>query len=117
MKVEDPVVVDRRIEGLAAEIELVVPHDLRYLEGHFPGLPVVPGVVQIKWVVALAHRYLDVTGGFCGFEALKFQQVLGPGVRATLKLEFVPANGKLRFAFESDHASYSSGRLLLRVAQ
>ena len=31
--------------------ELSVPDDLVFLEGHFDGFPVVPGVVQLGWVM------------------------------------------------------------------
>jgi len=113
--VVDPVVVGRRVhaEG-AAEVDLVVPHDLQYFEGHFPGAPVVPGVVQIKWAIGFARELLGAGREFGGMEAIKFQHVLQPGARATLKLDFTQASGKLRFSFEHDRTRYSSGRLLLR---
>jgi 3-hydroxymyristoyl/3-hydroxydecanoyl-(acyl carrier protein) dehydratase len=113
-----PVVVGRRVhtEG-AAEVDLVVPHDLRYFEGHFPGAPVVPGVVQIKWAIGFARELLGAGREFGGMEAIKFQQVMQPGARATLKLDFTQASGKLRFSFEHDRTRYSSGRLLLRGAR
>jgi 3-hydroxymyristoyl/3-hydroxydecanoyl-(acyl carrier protein) dehydratase len=115
MSVKDPIVVHERVDTHAAEIGIVVPHDLSFIDGHFPGLPIVPGVVQLKWALDLARRRLGVTGGFAGCENLKFQRALTPGTSATLKLELVAASGKLAFVFESAGARYSSGRLLLRA--
>jgi 3-hydroxyacyl-[acyl-carrier-protein] dehydratase len=113
MSVTDPVVVSERVDTRSAEIEIVVPRDLAFCEGHFPGLPIVPGVVQLKWAIDLARRRLGVAGRFSGCESLKFQRVLTPGDRATLKLEHVAATGKLAFSFESAGGRYSTGRVLL----
>jgi 3-hydroxymyristoyl/3-hydroxydecanoyl-(acyl carrier protein) dehydratase len=115
MSVTEPIVTSEQGTALAAEIEFVVPADLDYFRGHFPGAPVVPGVVQIKWALELARRTLSVAGEFRGMEALKFQHVMGPGDHVTLTLEWLPAKHKLRFAFASGNARYSSGRLLLVV--
>jgi 3-hydroxymyristoyl/3-hydroxydecanoyl-(acyl carrier protein) dehydratase len=103
-----------RMAAPKAEIDIVVPTDLRYFEGHFAGAPIVPGVVQIKWALELARRYLDVGGGFRGIENLKFQQLMVPGTQATLVLEYAADAGKLRFSFAFGEVRYSSGRLLLR---
>jgi 3-hydroxymyristoyl/3-hydroxydecanoyl-(acyl carrier protein) dehydratase len=114
MSVVDPIVLREHVDSGKAEIALAVPRDLDYFDGHFPDAPVVPGVVQIKWALALARRCLAVRGAFAGIEALKFQHVLGPGDEATLELEYAPDGGKLRFAFRSDAQRFSSGRVLLR---
>jgi 3-hydroxymyristoyl/3-hydroxydecanoyl-(acyl carrier protein) dehydratase len=114
--VVDPIVVDHRIHASGAVVKLVVPDDLHYLRGHFPGMPIVPGVVQIKWAIMLARLYLHAGQAFRGMEALKFQQVMRAGACATLELEYTEAAAKLRFSFGSELGRYSSGRLLLRAA-
>ena len=115
MTVVDPIITAQKIEPLAARIDLLVPPDLDYFDGHFPGLPIVPGVVQVKWALLLARKYLDAAGAFAGIEALKFHRVMTPGARPTLILELAPANSKLRFSYESARSRYSSGRLLFRA--
>jgi 3-hydroxymyristoyl/3-hydroxydecanoyl-(acyl carrier protein) dehydratase len=117
MSVTDPIVVHERVDAHSAEIAIVVPHDLSFIEGHFPGMPVVPGVVQLKWVLDLARRRLGVRAPFAGCENLKFQKLLRPGDRATLTLEHVEATGKLAFSFDSPNGRYSSGRALLTAAR
>jgi 3-hydroxyacyl-[acyl-carrier-protein] dehydratase len=116
MKVTDPIVVHERVDSHAVEIAIVVPHDLAFCVGHFPGMPIVPGVVQLKWALDLARGRLGVRGLFAGCENVKFQRVLTPGTRATLRIEHAEASGKLAFSIESAGARYSSGRLLLRAA-
>jgi 3-hydroxymyristoyl/3-hydroxydecanoyl-(acyl carrier protein) dehydratase len=115
-RVVDPIVVEHRVRADSADIELVVPHDLHFFRGHFPGAPVVPGIVQIKWAISLAQRYLAIGNGFTAFENLKFQRVITPRSRVTLTLEYAAAASKLRFAFVSAAARYSSGRVLLKTA-
>jgi 3-hydroxymyristoyl/3-hydroxydecanoyl-(acyl carrier protein) dehydratase len=114
MSVLDPVVLSERVDKLSANVLVLIPHDLKYFEGHFPGVPIVPGVVQIKWAIAMARRCLGLSGAFAGMEALKFQHVMGPDISVTLTLKYAEETGKLYFAFESDQGRYSSGRILLR---
>lgn len=117
MMVVDPVIIDTRVHAATgAEVDLVVPADLRYFRGHFPGAPVVPGVVQIKWAILFARKLLQAGGEFAGMKAVKFLEVMQPGTTATLKLDYSRVNGELRFSFESAQARYSNGRLLLRRA-
>ena len=56
----DPIVLRESVEPGRAAIALHVPRDLDYFAGHFPGAPVLPGVVQIQWALELARRYLGV---------------------------------------------------------
>ena len=112
----EPIVDEQRVEAPNAELRLTIPHDLVYFRGHFPGAPIVAGVVQIKWAVELAERYLGVGGRFVGMEALKFQQVMTPGVSVTLSLRWAEREGKLHFAYQSDAARYGSGRVRFRRA-
>jgi 3-hydroxymyristoyl/3-hydroxydecanoyl-(acyl carrier protein) dehydratase len=115
-RVVDPIVVEHRVRGDSAEIELVVPDDLHFVRGHFPGAPIVPGVVQIKWAISLARRYLAIGDGFTAMENVKFQRVMTPRSRVTLTLEYAAAARKLRFSFAAAEARYSSGRVVLGIA-
>lgn len=111
----EPVVSGARIAPPEAELRLVIPADLDYFVGHFPGAPIVPGVVQIKWALELARRHVGALGQFAGMEAVKFQRVMVPELVVTLTLRFAAADGKLRFSYEAEGARFSSGRLLLRA--
>jgi 3-hydroxymyristoyl/3-hydroxydecanoyl-(acyl carrier protein) dehydratase len=115
-RVVDPLVVEHRVGADRAEIELVVPQDLHFVRGHFPGAPVVPGVVQIKWAIALARRYLAIGDGFTAMENVKFQRVMTPHSRVKLTLEYAATARKLHFSFASAEARYSSGRVILGTA-
>jgi acyl-CoA synthetase (AMP-forming)/AMP-acid ligase II len=57
----------------------VVPGDLACLPGHFPGAPVVPGVLQLDWALEMAAALCDGTPQVTEIESLKFSQPLRPG--------------------------------------
>lgn len=91
---------------------LEIPCDLAYFAGHFPTAPVVPGVAQIGWALALAQRDLLPDLRFAGMEALKFQRLLRPGDVAELALRWDAGKRKLYFTFTLGDAPCSSGRVL-----
>jgi 3-hydroxymyristoyl/3-hydroxydecanoyl-(acyl carrier protein) dehydratase len=112
----EPTVDAHRVEAANAELQLTIPHDLVWFRGHFPEAPIVPGVVQVKWAIDFAHRYLGAGGTFAGMDALKFQHVMRPGARVTLTLRWVAVDGKLHFAYQGEDARYGSGRIRFRQA-
>jgi 3-hydroxymyristoyl/3-hydroxydecanoyl-(acyl carrier protein) dehydratase len=112
----EPVVIDERVDPPTAVIRLRVPADLEYFAGHFPGVPIVPGVVQVQWAILFARRYLHLSADFAGLEALKFHQVMGPETEATLTLEYSAETAKIYFSFESDRGRHSSGRVSLQAS-
>ncbi|PXX76401.1 Acyl-coenzyme A synthetase/AMP-(fatty) acid ligase [Pseudomonas sp. LAMO17WK12:I10] len=97
-------------------LQLAIPPDLAYFSGHFPQTPVLPGVVQVDWALALGQQLLDLPGRFAGMEVLKFQQLVRPGDQVQLHLRFDHERGKLYFAYRNDTAACSSGRILLENA-
>ncbi|PNG32844.1 MULTISPECIES: ApeI family dehydratase [Pseudomonas] len=97
------------------QLQLAIPPDLAYFSGHFPATPVLPGVVQVDWALALGQQLLDLPGRFAGMEVLKFQQLVRPGDCIQLNLRFDVQRQKLYFAFLNDGAPCSSGRIILEA--
>lgn len=91
---------------------LEIPCDLSHFSGHFPTVPVVPGVAQIGWALALARRDLLADLRFAGMEAVKFQRLLRPGDVAELALRWDAGKRKLYFAYTLGDAPCSSARVL-----
>ncbi|WP_265531540.1 ApeI family dehydratase [Pseudomonas saponiphila] len=98
------------------QLQLAVPPDLAYFSGHFPATPVLPGVVQVDWALALGQQLLELPGRFAGMEVLKFQQLVRPGDRIQLNLRFDAQRQKLYFAYLNDGVPCSSGRIVLEAS-
>lgn len=113
-----PLVLGREIQGTVLQLGLEIPPNLVYFEGHFPGNPVLPGVVQTHWAIHYAREYWGDLGSFAGLEAIKFQQLIGPGARLMLELEYAAHKGKLYFSYRPEAGLaaatlFSSGRILV----
>lgn len=74
-----------------------LPENLQVFEDHFPGFPVLPGVLAIEILNQAALSYCRETG--CGQEtvrkisAVKFQNYLRPGDRWESSLEIASNEG------------------------
>ena len=110
-----PEILGERAEGRRVELELLVPDDLACFAGHFPGIPILPGVVQLDWSVKFGRERLGLAGEFAAAENLKFLSIVRPGARLTLALELADAT-RLRFGYSSPQRKYSSGILVFASA-
>jgi acyl-coenzyme A synthetase/AMP-(fatty) acid ligase len=95
------------------ERRLEVPAELAYLEGHFDGAPLVPGVAMLRWVVAAAADLGGRAPRARAVEALKFPSVLRPGQQFTLRVEISGARDRLRFRLADGERVFASGRCAL----
>jgi len=111
-RIQEPELIGQQQTDEGLQLELVVPLDLAHFTGHFPGTPILPGVVQIDWAITLGQRLMTLPPRFAGMEVLKFQQLVRPGDRISLTLRFDQERGKLHFAYRNGDAACSSGRIL-----
>ena len=108
-----PELLAARHEPGRSVVEWRVPPDLAQLEGHFPGHPVVAGVVQVHWVMGVLEEQLGGPPALECLEALKFHHVLAPGDHVRLCLEFEDGGARFRFELfdaERPERVFSSGR-------
>jgi 3-hydroxymyristoyl/3-hydroxydecanoyl-(acyl carrier protein) dehydratase len=107
MRLLPEILAERAAPG-RVELDVRVPADLACFAGHFPGLPILPGVVQIDWAVKLARPRLALRGEFAAMEQLKFLSIVMPEARLTLALELA-APDRLAFCYSAGGAKRSSG--------
>ncbi|VVM83621.1 hypothetical protein PS631_02467 [Pseudomonas fluorescens] len=110
-----PELLEQRQEQDQHLLTLHVPLDLACFSGHFPKTPVLPGVVQVDWAIALASELLPGQRRFAGMEVLKFQQLVRPGDEVLLSLRWDSERGKLYFAYTCAGQACSSGRILMET--
>jgi 3-hydroxymyristoyl/3-hydroxydecanoyl-(acyl carrier protein) dehydratase len=90
-------------------LTLSIPAELSYFDGHFPEVPILPGVVQVKWAVEFARQHLGVQARFRALTGVKFMRVMQPGATVTLQLDYASERGELEFEYSVDGLVCSSG--------
>jgi acyl-coenzyme A synthetase/AMP-(fatty) acid ligase len=97
-------------------VELWVSPTAPFFAGHFPQQPILPGVVQVDWLVWLSRVLLDIEAGFAGLEAAKFRRVILPGRRLTVSLWNDAANHRTRYEIRDRNAICASGRIVWNIS-
>lgn len=94
------------------ELEVIVPSNLFYFEGHFPEAPILPGVVQIDWAIRYGRQYFDLPLQFRAIHALKFHHVIRAERPVALELVHEAQKGRLNFRYFSPEGQHASGCIL-----
>jgi 3-hydroxyacyl-[acyl-carrier-protein] dehydratase len=89
---------------------LVINADHPALPGHFPGAPIVPGVVLLDEMVRALESEQGSGGGW-RIGAAKFVRAVHPGELLTLERERL-ANGSVRFAIRHEEQPVAHGVLV-----
>jgi 3-hydroxymyristoyl/3-hydroxydecanoyl-(acyl carrier protein) dehydratase len=97
-------------------LDLHIPADLSHFPGHFPSIPILPGVVQIDWAIHYARIHLAATGHFSMLENIKFLAPVLPNAYLELTLKWNTADTSLDFSFVSSEQNHSSGRIVFTEA-
>lgn len=97
----------------AVELDLEIRPELLWFQGHFPGSPILPGVVQIHWAVGFAQSHLGLDLPAAREIQIKFKAVITPGDPVTLALRHDAAKGRLAFEYRRHDAVCSIGTVFL----
>ena len=111
--VRDPVLLAEQRGERRLERRLFVPRELAYLNGHYPGRPLVAGVVQLGWVMEAARALLGAAPSVVAFEGLRFRDVLGPEQELRMWLELSEPRDLLRFQLDAEGSVFAAGRARL----
>lgn len=112
----EPVISEREATSERLSLDLTLPRNLFYFDGHFDETPILAGVVQVSWAVDYAQKHFAFPPAFRRVEALKFFKILQPDQQVTLDLEYNRQKGSLKFSFSDDTTKYSSGRIIFEAA-
>jgi len=83
--------------------------------GHFPGAPIVPGVVLLDEALHAMAQAMGVPLDVCELRAVKFLSPLTPGVAVELVSE-VQASGAIRFEILAGQRKIATGSVQIRQA-
>ncbi|MDR2261382.1 MAG: AMP-binding protein [Azoarcus sp.] len=90
-------------------LQLTLPRGLAWFEGHFPNLPILPGVVQIDWAAHFAHFYFGFDAARFDLAGLKFQNLIRPDDAPRLELVLKRGGKELEFSYTLDGKICSRG--------
>ncbi|PLZ04289.1 AMP-dependent synthetase [Burkholderia sp. WAC0059] len=93
---------------------LRVPATLAHFAGHFPGLAILPGVVQIDWAMRLAADETPEVRTCVSIDRLKFMAPVPPGALLDLTLAHDAARGRVQFSYRLRGRDCASGVFVYR---
>lgn len=94
---------------------LDISQDLSWFRGHFPDMPILPGVVQLHWAVIVARAVFEFPDLPLEVKRLKFKNVVVPPQVLELSVS-VHASNEVQFEFYSPNEQYSQGRLVFAAS-
>lgn len=97
-----------------------VPLDLTCFAGHFPEVPVVPGVLELDWAMELVAQLLGHAPRVVEIESLRLASPLKPGQRFRVHSRVTRGDEtgvKVEFKLWSGDATHATGRVRLEVAE
>lgn len=93
-------------------VTLPVPREHPSYAGHFPGQPIVPGVVLLDLVLQALHEHAPAaTGDGLQIPVCKFVQAVRPGAVLELSLQPAASAGLWNFRLQQSHQLVASGSL------
>jgi acyl-CoA synthetase (AMP-forming)/AMP-acid ligase II len=87
---------------------------LKVLDGHFPDVPVVPGVAQVDWAIGFSCEAFARQPVLQRLDVLKFQALMQPGHAVQLELDYAADKGTVTFKYTKGATPFSSGRLVFQ---
>jgi 3-hydroxymyristoyl/3-hydroxydecanoyl-(acyl carrier protein) dehydratase len=108
----EPLIRDIRHADSRIDLLLFLPESLLYLQGHFPGLAILPGIVQLDWAIRFARRYLAIGDASARTLQVKFHRPIRPNRQIELSLAHAAERNRLSFEYRDAAEVYSSGQIV-----
>lgn len=97
------------------ETTIVIPADHPAFAGHFPGNPIVPGVVLLDEALFAIASAQGGLSGACRVASAKFFHPVGPGTMLVVRQQRL-AGGSIQFEILSGSTKVASGSVLVQAS-
>jgi len=88
-----------------------VPGTFSGYRGHFPGNPILPGIVQLSFIRRLAERRIGRPLRLAGVRRIKYLRLITPDLPVTLSLTLEPGETEGTWAANASFANSEGGRV------
>ncbi len=105
----EPIIECRHRTENSVEADVFFPSDALYFEGHFPGFPLLPGVVQVHFARHFAEIFFHCSLIPVDISQLKFSRMIYPD--ETVQLFLTRLENSVHFRYEKDGILCSQGIL------
>jgi 3-hydroxymyristoyl/3-hydroxydecanoyl-(acyl carrier protein) dehydratase len=93
--------------------EIFFAQESGLFEGHFPELPLLPGVVQSHLAIRLFEKHVGKAISFGGFKNMKFFSPIFPNTKVTLQCDLESAKRQFTFRYFHGEVNYSKGVVVI----
>jgi 3-hydroxymyristoyl/3-hydroxydecanoyl-(acyl carrier protein) dehydratase len=108
-----PSVITSRATASSIDIVFDINSQLFWFRGHFPGHPVLPGIVQLHWATGIAKEHFGYADGPRIIKRLKFKRIVTPPCHLSLTIE-QHGDYEIQFIYRTESEEHSQGRLVFQ---
>lgn len=109
----DPIWFDSRAVEDTRIFKGKVPLDLVFFKGHFAQFPLVPGVIEVQWVVDKMNEFFGEEKNILRIDNLKFQKFLRPNDEFELILKWNKEKSRIEFQLTTAGETCGKGLVII----
>lgn len=95
---QEPIVKSWQATDSQLTVRMVFPSDMTCFKGHFPSVPILPGVAQLYFLRHFTQQAFADFPDVCTYRRLKFKKLVSPGVDLEMAVVRKP-DGAFAFSF------------------
>lgn len=97
MKQPQPTIIARTDQSVL--LEMLLHEEIIWFQGHYPGHPILPGVIQLQWALHFGRHFLGTPIHCRVVDMIKFRKPLTVGNRIRLQLDWDSGARRLPFVY------------------
>jgi len=104
-------------QGTETAADVWVDAASAWFDGHFPGMPVLPGIAQLAMVRDVVAGVMGSEVRVSGIRRIRFKRKIGPGERLTVIVSPQNAAGAFSFRILAGDAVACTGSMVVEVSK